>query len=425
MITEVQVNEHIKKFCTFFVSNIAISKDNKYAGFILDLDRTEKEKRFAIGGTSLGLLFSSYNEIGVIDNHYKEKMYNFIISKQLETGNWTISSLSKYNESLIYTTCFAIQSLIRFNQNSNTKCENYISKGIKWLVDNVNNDGGWGLTPSMTSHIHSTSEAIFTLNIAKNFCKLNLDSIIEDGINWLLKYKKENIWENENKKKDIFFTALAYRAIITSNNICFINKLEETKDELINSFNSAKCHKQKVYYITVGDGEEHIQELIGAHEKAMIFNALSYLKDIHIKSVLENQVEYFLNEQTNTGYWTCKNNENQKAPIFLNTEIIIGLINFKNFFLNNTLKGKSINNNNTICKKLDNKLYLNIAILLILIGVFCSINFIINNIDTQFLSKIIKFINDKYEKYSGIANFLAIISVIIAIIKFLISKIKK
>lgn len=87
----------------------------------------------------------------------------------------------------LYPTSLALRTLNKYNQQKSYQFQ----KGLNWLKQSVNSDGGWGSNPNEKSDLTHTSHAIITLiecGISKN------SKIVKEAIEYLVK----NIDVNKN-----------------------------------------------------------------------------------------------------------------------------------------------------------------------------------------------------------------------------------
>ena len=104
-------------------------------------------------------------------------------------------------------------------------------KGMKWLADIQNKDGGWGTTKGKPSNVPSTAWAILGLSIAIE------DYIyeVEEAIGWLKKRQNTDggFGMNKGEPSDPELTAYATMALVNGNDMS--NATEKAKRYLIKS----------------------------------------------------------------------------------------------------------------------------------------------------------------------------------------------
>ena len=154
--------------------------------------------KMGIGATSLGL--SIYGRLTNKNHRYIEEMEQYILSKRQANGSWTISPLIKHNRSLVYTSCYVLQSLAIADYSKNII---YIEDGVKWLYQIVNEDGGWGFSENCPSHVHPTSEVLYLLSLLQGAID---QKFFLEAKNWLLQNRiDEEFWVNENRRPHLQF----------------------------------------------------------------------------------------------------------------------------------------------------------------------------------------------------------------------------
>jgi len=101
-----------------------------------------------------------------------QKVKDFLLSKQLADGGWPSSKATIADKSTVYSTAFVVTCLSILSENTSAK---QIEKGLKFLLDAQNPDGGWPLTKKEKSEFYTTYYASYALALYK-YLKENLDS---------------------------------------------------------------------------------------------------------------------------------------------------------------------------------------------------------------------------------------------------------
>lgn len=99
----------------------------------------------------------------------------------------------KGDVSRVYSTCLSLQVLSKYNESESEE----FKRGINWLKNAKNIDGGWGETKGSSSKLTHTSHAIITLLE----CGIPIDStIIKNATRWILAQFQEtdNWYVNQN-----------------------------------------------------------------------------------------------------------------------------------------------------------------------------------------------------------------------------------
>lgn len=97
----------------------------------------------------------------------------------------------KDDESRVYSTCLSLKVLSKYNEKESEE----FKRGINWLKNAKNFDGGWGETKGSSSKLTHTSHAIITLLE----CGISVDSIIiKNATKWILEqFKVSNNWSTQ------------------------------------------------------------------------------------------------------------------------------------------------------------------------------------------------------------------------------------
>jgi Squalene-hopene cyclase C-terminal domain len=396
-----------------YVNNqiVTIEVDGKtFSGFLLDLAKVRIEKRLAIGGTTFGLtLYASFPNK---DELKISEIERYIIHRQQLNGSWTISSLLAYDISLIYTTSYALKSLILSNNKKNSK---HIKAGLKWLFSNVNQDGGWGLCPGEKSHVHATAEVIHLLSMIDS--PFNQKYFL-NAKDWLLANRKEDYWVDENNSPSLFLTALVYRGLMANGN--YRVTLKKAREWLLDNISDAPCREEIVYYINLGNNERHLQEPIRCFTRTLVFQALILDNYYDYEPLLEKEIYNILKKQNKLGYWNCSSNP-KEIPIIMNVHILHSLLGFLDYLNYRSKISRRFQTLDMLAKTPSLQI---VVLLFFLIGVFFSLFQVFNGI--SFLVTFLSYINKTFVQFSGFANFvtisglsiLGLIALIPIIIKF-------
>ena len=410
-LSKEKVLSSIQLLYNFLNSNIASTDTDgvKRSGFVLDVTNPASSGKMGIGATSLALSIYALNPNKSEDRI--AEMERFVCSKQKSNGSWTITPLIKYNLSLVYTTCYVLQSLCRANYQRNSQ---YIDIGISWLLSIVNDDGGWGLTEKGPSHIHPTSEVLFLFSLMPG--PINSRVFIK-AKKWLLEQKgSAPFWVNEEGRASLFLTALAYRAIVVHGN--FHYQLRDTREWLIQNVTRAACREETTYYIPVG--KQHIPEPVSCFTRAMVFEALTSGHYFEYQPHVEKEAKRILDKQNPLGYWQC-DTESKQVPMYLNYYIAIGLMNYY-YYLESKPKNVWLIDSQNNFKK-----YPLFYSILYLIATWGLIQIVFNiKSFTNLISAQIQNINAFFMPYSGLANFFGITGLsVVAVLVFVVNKLRQ
>lgn len=302
--------------------------DNEKEGFLLNLtnDKNDKtaHKKIGIGATSIGLII--YCLQGEEEN--AEKMAQYIVSQQLNDGSWSLSKLKQYDLSLAYATCYATKSLLLYNRSKmSPNIQQQIEKAISWVLQNQNEDGGWGIYNGGESMIHPTSEVLhlFSHLYPEDTLYISIKDAKIKAEKWLFtKMNSDGSWNDENTPSP-YHTAMAYRGLVLSNKDN-VSSLGNTKKWLYSNFNSSSNEIIQTYYISIKKSDETItiDETLRCYPKAAILSALSCDISIDCCNNYEKMIGSCLKLQSKSGCWCDSQNE---TPIFLNYNIYFSLYN--------------------------------------------------------------------------------------------------
>lgn len=98
----------------------------------------------------------------------------WLITNRLRDHSWGVNT--KSNKGRITPTCLAIDTLFLIDREVD------IYESIKWLLESVNSDGGWGFFADSESRLSSTSDVIILLSKIDN---LKYKDHIVQGCKWL------------------------------------------------------------------------------------------------------------------------------------------------------------------------------------------------------------------------------------------------
>ena len=390
----------IERFYHYLRAQTITTEGNgrKFSGLVLNLSNPESRRSIGIGATSIGLSMYGLIANKVDRQALAKEMADYILSKQLTNGSWTISSLVTHKKSLVYTTCFALQGLARFDYVGYTE---HIQNGLDWLLQIENEDGGWGLIPAQPSHVHSTSEVLYLFSLIKGTIN---QAVFLRARNWLMMQRIEDTyWKDEHGTPSAFYTALAYRGLIVHGN--FQHDLRKTEEWLIEQLPQAPCREDINYYIPIG--KQHIIEPIAGFTRAAIFEALT--SDIYTdyNPAIEEEAKHILRQQHPLGYWNC-GKSSKEIPTFLNHYICVGLVNYTKY-LQRRPEFTLISDLGRYSKL--HPLSATVIAIFFLIGVaFSAVHS--TGIYEWVLFQISN-ANEKFDKYSGIANLVGITSVFV------------
>ena len=124
-----------------------------------------------------------------------KKMIQFIISKQLEDGSWLplwFGNEDQKNENNpLYGTSKILLALALFPEAKNSA-----EKGLKFILKNQNNDGGWGSSKGIKSSLEETGLALDALSVFYDNKKE--DEVFQKAIKNALTYLDKEIVQNNN-----------------------------------------------------------------------------------------------------------------------------------------------------------------------------------------------------------------------------------
>lgn len=318
-LSKQSIGESLRLFYTYLNSNIAVreSQGVRHAGFVLDITNPSLSGRMGVGATSLGLAVYSV-VVNNKDTHIWE-MENLLLSKRCQNGSWTISALVQHSVSLVYTTCYVLESLARSDQVRN---EVFLEEGLNWLLEIQNKDGGWGLTECSESHVHSTAEVLYFMSLYAG--RIHQNAFLSAKKCLLDQREDGTYWLDSGGQPSLFLTSLAYRAIASNGNYRF--ELDSTRKWLVRNLTTAPCEKIVTYYVPIGE-DEHIIESFDSHPRATIFEALATGISSDFEPSIEREAARILKQQNILGFWQC-DKLSQMVPTFLNYRICIGLANY-------------------------------------------------------------------------------------------------
>lgn len=400
------IDQSLRLFYNYLNGNIATKDVNgtKHSGFVLNIANPSETQKMGVGATSLAL--SIYGSLLEIDNRHTLEMEQYLLSKRLVNGSWTISPLVKSNLSLIYTTCYALQSFARSDFHKNFRI---MDEGLKWLLQNVNSDGGWGLVQETPTHVHPTSEVLFLFSLCKGYVD---HQIILKAKNILIDMQADNTyWLDDHGAPSIFLTALAYKAIMSVGDFHF--ELTKTKDWLEKNLAKSPCKEDITYYIPV-EGQ-HFLEPVTCFTRSVVFESLTTNKFLSYNSIIEKEAKYILERQNKLGFWVCSGSP--EVPTYLNYHIFIGLKNYADY-----LQRRPRNPLLVISVDYFKKFPTSTSLILLfsIIGMY----FLVMNL-ASFLplaAEYIKKLNAFFENLSGLANFFGITGISLGVILIYILK---
>lgn len=303
------------QYANSHISTVERPDGARWSGFVLDIPKSKQAGTIGIGATALGL--SVYALAPSPDHVRTEEMARFITSAQHANGSWTISALRHFDVPLVYTTCYALQGLTRHGASA---FHAHVQKGLEWLLEAVNPDGGWSLAGTGGSHVHATAEAVYTLFLIGS--GVPRDTLAR-GQRWLLEHRVGPYWCDEHGAPSQFLTALAYRALVPNGALRF--QLRQTREWLIRRLRTAPCREEITYHIRID--RQFLRETISCYTRAIAFEALTTDPFLENDPRLDAEAKILLRRQNRLGAWTCPGSG--EVPMFLNCAVYIALRNHR------------------------------------------------------------------------------------------------
>lgn len=134
--------------------------------------------------TAQGIIIHSYLNSS---NSSLNKLFTTLREAQNQSendlGGWSFIT-STQDIPTIEATSWVLLGLVAGGEDSNSEI---ITKGKDWIINNQNNDGGWGSRKDLTSRVYTTFLACYCLSVIEpNLFKIN-DPIIRKAMLWILR----------------------------------------------------------------------------------------------------------------------------------------------------------------------------------------------------------------------------------------------
>lgn len=224
----------------------------------------------------------------------------FLLDNQLSNGGWPLVK-GGINASTM-ATGHAISSLVLFSKLKYKKVEinRSIEKGIKWIQNNQNHDGSWGVEPDNDNGKVGRMIAIFYALRGLFGKGYNYDNsrTVSNAINYLLNTKKDKGWAGiMGAEADISNTARAITCLVRS-------KKFNSKDKIIKSGlkyilkNKSKWNIDTESFVSSNAPGETVFNSNTPYDLIEAFCASKYYR-----KELYSLCSFFVNNQEDDGKW--------------------------------------------------------------------------------------------------------------------------